>query len=67
MSTTLRFTDNGIVAHEQLAINDRDPAQSSVPPRLVRRAEVERVIKVLPDRLIVDTPSLWTKVASSGN
>lgn len=58
LSTRLSFEAQRIVAEEQLVVDDRDPQQPTQPPRVFRRAQAERVIRVEKDRLVVDQPSL---------
>jgi hypothetical protein len=65
LNTAVSFNSSGIVAHEQMVVNDMDPKQPSTPPRLFRRAEEDRAIQVLPDKLVADTAPLWSRFASA--
>lgn len=65
LRTALRFTPDGLVADEQLAVNDVDPRQPTVPPRLFRRAQAERAVRVDAGGLKAEDPSLWHRVAQA--
>jgi hypothetical protein len=60
LATALEFQPSQILIHEQMTVEDR---QSQTPPRLFRRAQAERVIRVGQNQLLVDTPSLWSRIA----
>jgi hypothetical protein len=46
-----------------MLVQDSDPKQASSPARLFRRAQSERIIRVGHSQLLVDVPSLWSKIA----
>ncbi len=64
LSAALDFRRDQIVTQEQVIVSDSDPRKADVPPTLVRRADAERVIRGVRDRLVVDDVSLWARVRS---
>lgn len=59
-TASLSFEGDAMTIHEQVVVNDADPRQPGVPPRLFRRADANRTIKVTDKRLVVSGPSLWS-------
>ncbi len=58
-TSSLTFETEQMTLHEQVVASDAAPRQPGVPPRLFRKADAERTIKIAPKRLAVSGPSLW--------
>lgn len=63
LATTVEFQSDQVVVHEQMVVQDSDPRKPSEPARLFRKAQTDRIIRVGPNQLIVDVPSLWSRIA----
>jgi hypothetical protein len=59
LTSAVEFKNGQIRVQEQMAVKDWDRNQPGTPPRLFRRAQTERTLRVEQDRLVVDVPSLW--------
>jgi hypothetical protein len=62
LSAALLYRSNGIQIHENVLVQDTDPARPQVPPRVFRRAGQDRAIYVLNDTFVASDPSLWSRV-----
>lgn len=62
LTSTLTFGPQLIAVHEQLLVSDRDPKQGDTPPRVIRRAQLDRTVRVEGRRLVTDDESLWMRV-----
>jgi hypothetical protein len=65
MTSGLRFGPTGLQVQEQIAVDDRDPKQPDTPPRLFRRAQGERFIRMIDGRLVEDLPSVWNRLVDA--
>lgn len=63
LSTAVSFTPTAIHAQEQMVVKDSDPRQPGTPPRIFRKAQNERTVRVERNRLVTTGPSLWGRVA----
>lgn len=61
LTATLAFEGDRIVVQESVTVSDFDPTKA-LPPRLERRADAERVVRVNGGHLVVHDPSLWSRV-----
>ena len=59
LTSAVEFKDGRIRVQEQIAVKDWDRNEPGTPPRLFRRAQSERTVRVEQGRLVVDVPSLW--------
>lgn len=66
LSSAVEFKDGQIRVQEQMAVKDWDRKQPGTPPRLFRRAQTERTVRVDQGRLVVDAPSLWRAHVDAG-
>lgn len=62
LSSALLYRANGIQIHENVLVQDSDPARPMVPPRVFRRAGQDRAIYVMNGRFVASDPSLWSRV-----
>lgn len=62
LASTLSFGPEGITVQEQVQVSDADPRQPSVAPRLYRRAQDHRALKVENNVLVGSAPSLWVRM-----
>lgn len=62
LSAALVYRSNGIQIHENVLVQDTDPARPLVPPRVFRRAGQDRAIYVMNGRFVASDPSLWSRV-----
>lgn len=62
LSTALVYRSNGIQIHENVLVQDTDPARPLIPPRVFRRAGQDRAIYVMNGRFVASDPSLWSRV-----
>jgi hypothetical protein len=67
LSSTLAFGADGVAVHEQMTVSDLDPVGGEAPPRIIRRAQSDRNLKVEGRRLVVDGDSLWMRVFHATN
>ena len=65
LTATLVFEPGGIRVDEQLVVHDLDPRQPQAPPRIYRRAQGERTVKLVDGKLVVTGQSLWNKVVAA--
>jgi hypothetical protein len=63
LESSLAFSPTQLLVHEQLFVRDRDPRQPAAPVRLYRSAQDDRTVTATPDRLLVDKPSLWSRLS----
>jgi hypothetical protein len=63
LDSTLAFSPTQLLVHEQLFVRDRDTRLPAAPLRLYRSAQDDRTVTATPDRLVVDKPSLWARLA----
>lgn len=62
LAAALLYRANGIQIHENVLVQDSDPARPAVPPRVFRRAGQDRAIYVMNDTFVASDPSLWSRV-----
>lgn len=62
LSAALAYRANGIQIHENVLVQDSDPARPLIPPRVFRRAGQDRAIYVMNGRFVASDPSLWSRV-----
>lgn len=62
LSAALLYRPNGIQIHENVLVQDTDPARPLIPPRVFRRAGQDRAIYVMNDTFVASDPSLWSRV-----
>jgi hypothetical protein len=65
LTATLLFEPAGIKVDEQLVVHDLDPRQPQAPPRIYRRAQEERTVRLVDGKLVVTGRSLWNKVMAA--
>lgn len=65
LTATLAFEPGGIKVDEQLVVHDLDPKQPQAPPRIYRRAQGERMVRLVDGKLVVTGQSLWNKVVAA--
>ncbi len=59
LTSRVTVSKKGIVVHEQLIVNDTDSTLPDAAPRLRRKAEIDRLVRVVDGRLIPESQSLW--------
>jgi len=62
LTASLRFEPAAIRVEELLVVHDADPREPATPPRLFRRAEGERSVRLVEGKLVVSGRSLWDKL-----
>ena len=66
LTSTLKFSSEGISLNEEVTLHDLDPGHPSMSPRLFRRTQAERLLQVDDNSRLVGTdPSLWVRLQSS--
>ena len=63
LESTLAFSPTELRVHEQLFVRDRDMRTPAAPLRLYRSAQDDRTVTATQDRLVVDKPSLWSRLS----
>jgi hypothetical protein len=66
LTATLLFEPEAIRLDEQMVVNDVDARQKSAPPRLYRKAQAERTVRLVDGKLVSTGRSLWSKVLKAG-
>jgi len=61
-TSSLSVKAEGIVVDEQVMMYELDPRQPSLPPRLYRTSQAQRLLKVQQSRLEGTEPSLWIRM-----
>lgn len=62
MTSRVQVRPAGIIVHEHLTVHDVDIEDPETNPRLRRRAEIDRLVRVVGGRFIPEAQSLWDLV-----
>lgn len=62
LNSTLQVQPTQLVVTEQVVVSDFDPHRPGVPPRPVRRADAELLVRFIKGRFVVSDASLWTRM-----
>ncbi len=65
LTTTLVMEPDAIKLDEQIMVHDLDPRHRSAPPRLYRKAQAERSVRLVDGKLVTTGQSLWSKVVKA--
>ncbi len=63
LAASLVFGPEGLRIEEQLAVHDLDPRDKQARPRLFRKADGDRTVKAVNEKLVTTGRSVWTTVS----
>jgi hypothetical protein len=66
LAASLVFGPEGLRVEEQLAVHDLDPKDKQARPRLFRKADGERTVKPVNEKLVTTGRSVWSTVLNGG-
>ncbi len=61
-SSVVEVDPNEVRIHEELQVHERDVRQPGTPPRLVRRAQSDRTLRIGAQHWVSEGASLWSKI-----